>query len=149
MSNHITKNQGGFTLIELMIVVVIIGILATLIIPIIVHTPQREAKACLMQIYKAQEDFKTQHGYYYGSDFATVCADSSIPTLALEPRSGSEPTQEVQIPNDSPYMFCISSKDNGETFVAGAQANLDDDPAMDEIRIDERGKIFVILNDLE
>ncbi len=47
------KNRDGFTLIELMIVIVIIGILATLLVPKIMERPEEARRT------KAKLDIKT------------------------------------------------------------------------------------------
>ncbi|MGA2654888.1 MAG: prepilin-type N-terminal cleavage/methylation domain-containing protein, partial [Gammaproteobacteria bacterium] len=48
--NYQRKKQGGFTLIEVMVVVMILGILAAIVVPRIVSRPE-EAK-----IVKAKQD---------------------------------------------------------------------------------------------
>jgi len=62
------RNTKGFTLIELMIVVVIIGILAALAIPRFTKASDRakekEADGILKQVYTLQETYKAQHGAY-------------------------------------------------------------------------------------
>jgi prepilin-type N-terminal cleavage/methylation domain-containing protein len=72
------RNNKGFTLIELMIVVVIIGILAALAIPRFSKASDRakekEADGVLKQIYTLQQTYYAQHGDWAGSvsDLETV-----------------------------------------------------------------------------
>lgn len=62
------KGKKGFTIIEIMIVVVVIGILAAIAIPQFAGYRQRTqdtaAKSALHQLAKAQEDYYTQHETY-------------------------------------------------------------------------------------
>ena len=62
------KNKKGFTLIELMIVVVIIGILAALAIPRFMAASKKakisEAKGILKQVYIAAEAYYQENGQY-------------------------------------------------------------------------------------
>jgi len=65
------RNNKGFTLIELMIVVVIIGILAALAIPRFGQASDRakekEADGILKQVYTLQQVYYSQHGNYAGT----------------------------------------------------------------------------------
>jgi prepilin-type N-terminal cleavage/methylation domain-containing protein len=71
LSTRTIRNKQGFTLIELMIVVVIIGILAALAIPRFTNASARakekEADGILKQIYTLQQTYYANNGTYAGN----------------------------------------------------------------------------------
>ena len=84
------RRNGGFSLVELMVVVAIIGILVSIAIPQFklyqIRSYKAAAKAVLMDIASRQEQFVVQNrAYFYNcmaSGVATVCpvAATSLPT---------------------------------------------------------------------
>ena len=103
------RNQNGFTLIELMIVVAIIGVLATIAIPAytdyVKKSEAASALATLKSLITPAELFYQENGTTSAATLAQLGTESSankLGTLASElASSGSAPTLKFTFGSDS------------------------------------------------
>ena len=119
MRMRMLKNSRGFTLIEIMVVVVILGILAGIVVPRLLDRPEeaRRTKAAV-QIKSLEEAlglFKLDNGFYPSTD-------QGLQALVSKPDSGRIPNKYREggylrkVPKDpweNAYLY-ISPGSNGD-----------------------------------
>ena len=137
--------QNGFTLIELMIVVVIISILAAMAIPRFmrasVKSKQTEAKLVLKQIYTMERAYRQEKNNYYPGDGSTI---------VVQPGGAFAPLY-VEIMFPAYYSYSVTG--DATTFLATAGSKsptgLDDDPTLDVWTVDQNGNLTCVTDDSE
>ena len=85
--------QSGFTLIEIMVVVVIIGILASVVVPRIMDNPDKA------RVAKAKNDIQAIGGaldIYRLDNYVYPTTDQGLESLVIKPSSSPEPANWKQ-----------------------------------------------------
>ena len=119
------RNQRGFSLIEIMVVVVILGILAALVVPKIINRPDEarvvKAKQDALAIQSALDLYKLDNGFY-------PTTDQGLQALVEKPTSNPTPhnwqTYLKSLPKDPwgrDYLYLNPGEhDEVDVFTYGA-----------------------------
>lgn len=150
------QDQDGFTLIELMITVAIIGVLAAIAIPNFLsyqaRARQSEARAVLSGIYLSEQTYFVANNRF-GSmrelafTYAGASGNSSRYTFRSPPSGGSGPTtgtlgDDMYAPPtgvvaQSGTFVLAGANIDPPRFTISATSNLDADPVTDEWHLNE------------
>jgi general secretion pathway protein G len=137
MQSH--RHHGGFTLIEIMVVIVILGILASVVVPRIMDRPD-EAKVVKAQTdiraLKAALDLYKLDNYNYPSTDQGLEALMNRPTGNPEPRNYKQGGYVDRLPKDpwgNEYLY-LSPGEHGAVDIWSLGA--DGEPGGEDINAD-------------
>ena len=141
MTKLIRNNQKGFTLIELMIVVAIIGILAAIAIPNFLtyqlKSKTAEAKTNLGGIRTGEEAYNAENDTYLSA--AGLPAAVGKAKVGWSDAAGSFAAIGFAPAGSVYYQYSISVNSAGDAFTATATGNLDGDSASASYTLDQTG----------
>lgn len=120
------SKSDGFTLIEVMVVVVILGILAAVVVPKIMSRPEQarivKAKQDILAIESALDLYKLDNGFYPSTDQG-LAALMTKPTIDPLPRNWKSDGYLQQLPMDpwgQPYQY-LNDNETCRIFSYGAK----------------------------
>jgi general secretion pathway protein G len=135
-NRSILTNERGFTLIEIMVVVVILGILAAVVVPRLLDRPEEaritKAKTDIKGIEQALGMFKLDNGYFPTTEQG-LAALVEIPTVGRIPTRYPDGGYLKKVPVDpwgNPYVYISPGINDsfdiisyGSDGVAGGEGN--------------------------
>jgi len=159
------KDKKGFTLIELMIVVAIIGILAAIAIPNFLKfqakSKQSEAKTNLKAIYTAETGYYGENNTYNSFDRVnwqpvgtarftySLGSDNGITAPTPGPGTSFVITPTGSTYTDASFTGATPARLVGaNNFNAGAVGNIDNDGDVDQWTINDNNSLVNTFNDV-
>ena len=123
---QLNRHQSGFTLIEVMVVVIILGILAAIVVPNVMDKPDEARKSKAKQDIRALESALNM---YKLDNFNYPSTDQGLEALVSKPSASPEPKNWKQymprLPKDpwgEPYQYLSSDGSSVEILSLGADA---------------------------
>ncbi|NIS60470.1 MAG: type II secretion system major pseudopilin GspG [Proteobacteria bacterium] len=111
MTPRVPRGQGGFTLIEILVVVVILGILASIIVPKIMKRPEEARRTKAIMDIKAVETalnlYRLDNGVYPSTEQGLEALVTK-PTTGVIPRNWKEEGYLDKVPKDpwgNPFVY--------------------------------------------
>ena len=112
MADRTRSDSAGFTLLELLVVMTIIGILAAVAIPALRDSPQRAREAALKEnLFTMRSTIDQFHGDkgYYPPELATLVSEGYLRQIPVDPMTKSRDTWVVSYEELDPASEAESS----------------------------------------